>query len=70
MARRTKEQKRLDELVERLCQSACNGWSINIMHLHHLSDAGEAAAAAGKSDDEIKAAIEAARNKHATPVVP
>jgi len=66
MARRTKEQKRLDELVTSLCQCSCNGYQIDIMNLRHLSDAGESAAKAGKSDDEIKAAIHAARDKYAT----
>lgn len=34
--------------------------------MHHLSTAGESAAKAGKSDAEVEAAIEAARDKYAT----
>ena len=67
MARRTKEQKRLDDLVDTLSQNACFRYSIPMVDLHHLSDAGEAAVAAGKSDEEIKAAILAARDKYGTP---
>lgn len=65
--RRTKEQKRLDDLVSHVCQRCMSGYSIDIMKMHYLSDAGEAAAAAGKSDAEIEAAIIAARDEHAKP---
>lgn len=65
MARRTKEQKRQDDLVTRLCNSLMSGWQINIMDMHHLSDAGKAAALAGKSDAEVEAAMVEARGKYA-----
>jgi len=65
MARRTKEQKRLDDLVSSLCQNSMNGYQINIMDMRHLSAAGESAATAGKSDSEIESAINAARDQYA-----
>lgn len=68
MARRTKEQIRLDKLINSTAQSSLSGYQINVMDMHFLSEAGEAAAKAGKSDDEIKAAILAARDKYATKV--
>lgn len=68
MARRTKEQIRLDKLIGTTAQNSLSGYSINIMDGRYLSEAGEAAAKAGKSDDEIKAAILAARDKYATKV--
>jgi len=67
MARRTKEQKRIDDLVDNTCQKSMSGYQIDIMKMHHLTDAGKAAVAAGGTDDEIKAAIYAARDKHAEP---
>jgi len=65
MARRTKEQKRLDDLVSRLCQNAMNGYQISIMDIGKLSKAGEDAAKSGKSDSEIESAINAARDQYA-----
>lgn len=65
MARRTKEQIRLDNLINSTAQSSLSGYHINITDMHFLSEAGEAAAKDGKSDDEIKAAIFEARDKHA-----
>ena len=66
MARRTKEQKRLDDLIDNAAQDSVNGYSINIMDIHYLFDAGKIAAAAGKSDEEIIAAIHQARDQYAT----
>lgn len=60
--RQTPEQKRISNLISRECQNACGGYQINIMDLHKLTDAGEAAANSGKSDAEIIAAIHAARD--------
>jgi len=65
MARRTKEQIRQEKLVDRLCNSVMSGYRIDIMKMHHLSTAGKNAAAAGKSDAEVEAAIIEARNQHA-----
>lgn len=65
MARRTKEQIRQEKLVDRLCNSVMSGYRINIMDMHHLSTAGHNAAAAGKSDAEVEAAILAARDQYA-----
>ncbi len=68
MARRTKEQIRLDKLISTTADNSMSGYSIKVTDIRHLFDAGEAAAKAGKSDDEIKAAIIAARDKYATKV--
>lgn len=65
MARRTKEQKRRDDLVERLCNELLTGWEINVFNMHKLSDAGKAVSG---SDDEVRAAIVAARDKYAKKV--
>lgn len=65
MARRSKEQIRVENLIERFCNQALSGYQIDIMKLRHLSEAGENAAKAGKSDAEIEAAINAARDEHA-----
>ncbi len=66
MARRTKEQKRIDDLIDNAAQDSVNGYSINIMDIHYLFDAGRLAATAGKSDEEIVAAIHQARDRYAT----
>lgn len=66
MARRSKEQIRQERLVAALCNKLMSGYRIDIMQMHHLSTAGESAAKAGKSDAEVEAAIEAARDKYAT----
>ena len=68
MARRTKEQIRLDKLINSTAQSSLSGYNIVVTDMCLLSEAGEAAAKAGKSDDEIKAAIFEARDKYATKV--
>lgn len=65
MARRTKEQKRLDDLITKLTSKSLAGYRIDVMKIHLLTDAGNAAAADGKSDAEIEAAIIEARNQHA-----
>ena len=66
MARRSKEQMRQERLVDGLCNKLMSGYRIDIMKMHHLSDAGESAAKAGKSDAEVEAAIVEARDKYAT----
>lgn len=66
MARRTKEEVRVARLISRICNSCMSGYQINIMDMHYLTDAGEAAAKMNKSDAEIEAAILAARDQHAT----
>ena len=65
MARRTKEQKRIDDFISMTCQNALLGYQCDIMKLSKLSDAGEAAAKAGGTNVEIEAAILAARDEHA-----
>lgn len=65
MARKTKEEKRIATLISTTAQNSLTGYQIDIMDIGHLTEAGEAAAAAGKSDEEIKAAILAARDKYA-----
>lgn len=66
MARRTKEQKRIDDLIDVTAQNCMEGYSINVMDVHYLFDAGRLAATAGKSDEEIVAAIHQARDRYAT----
>jgi hypothetical protein len=66
MARRTKEQKRVDDLIDQTCQTCMYGYQISIMDMKHLPAAGKkAAAAAGGGDAEIIAAIYEARGKYA-----
>lgn len=65
MARRTKEQKRIDDFISMTCQNALLGYQCDIMKLSKLSDAGEAAAKSGGTNAEIEAAILAARDEHA-----
>jgi hypothetical protein len=65
MARRTKEQKRVDDFIDQTCQACMYGWQINVMDMKHLPAAGNAAAAAGGGDAEIIAAIYEARGKYA-----
>ena len=57
MARRTKEQKRIDDLVNTLAQRNLNGVQVDIMDLGKISDAGLGAAPNG--DAAIEAAIKA-----------
>lgn len=64
--RRTLEQKRQDKLIEKTCRESIIGYSIMVLDIEKLFDAGVKAAAAGLSDEEITKAIIEARDKHAT----
>ena len=59
MARRTKEQKRVDDLVNTLAQRHLNNVQVDIMDLSKISDAGKAAAPNGDAaiEEAIKAKI-------------
>jgi putative aminopeptidase FrvX len=57
MARRTKEQKRIDDAVETACNKHAVGRQFDIFSLSKISDAGKAAAVAGA---DIDAAVLAA----------
>ena len=61
MARRTKEQKRIDDLVDVTCQNASYGCSIPIMELGTLHNIVRAAAVAGQ---DVEAAAKAAFAKY------
>jgi len=64
-ARRTKEQKRIDDFISMTCQNSLLGYQCDIMKLSKLSGAGETVAKAGGTDAEIETAILAARDEHA-----
>lgn len=59
MARRTPIQIALEKRINKACQDACLGRSINIMKLSEISDAAKVAAANG--GDIEQAAIDAAK---------
>jgi hypothetical protein len=64
--RRTPEQKRQDKLIEETCRKSVVGYSIMVLDIGKLFDAGKKAASAGLSDEEITKAIMEARDKYAT----
>jgi len=61
MARRTKEQKRIDDAVEAACNRHAVGRSFNIFDLGKISKAGHDAAKAGQ---DIDAAVLAAAKQY------
>jgi hypothetical protein len=61
MARRSKEQIRIDKEVDAAVKTHTNGRQFNIFDLSKINDAGQAA---GKAGQDIDAAVKAACEKY------
>ena len=62
MARKSKEEKAFDSMIERACAQACNGIQINIMDLSKVDrKAREIAKANGNMAQELRVFVESIR---------